>query len=86
MSNALDQDQDKHFVGPDLGPSCLQRSSADDKSPLAKKELKACKQDQSLPLLIRNRADEDWKDCVSVLVLDGRDEWVYCLGGVSVGI
>ena len=27
------------YVGPDLGPSCLQRLSADDKSPLASKEL-----------------------------------------------
>ena len=32
MSNCLDQDQDRHSVGPDLGPNCLQRLSADDKS------------------------------------------------------
>ena len=32
MSNSLDPDQDQHFVGPDLGPNCLQRLSADDKS------------------------------------------------------
>ena len=25
VSNALDPDQDRHFVGPDLGPNCLQR-------------------------------------------------------------
>ena len=25
VSNSLDPDQDRHFVGPDLGPSCLQR-------------------------------------------------------------
>ena len=31
MSNSLDPDQ-AHFVGPDLGPDCLQRLSADDKS------------------------------------------------------
>ena len=30
MSNSLDPDQDQHVVGPDLGPNCLQRSSADD--------------------------------------------------------
>ena len=30
MSNSLDSDQAKHFVGPDLGPSCLQKLSADD--------------------------------------------------------
>ena len=29
MSNSLDPDQARHFVGPDLGPNCLQRSSAD---------------------------------------------------------
>ena len=27
-----DQDQARHFVGPDLGPNCLQRLSADDTS------------------------------------------------------
>ena len=32
MSNSFDPDQDQHFVGPDLGPNCLQRLSADDKS------------------------------------------------------
>ena len=25
MSNSLDPDDDQHFVGPDLGPNCLQR-------------------------------------------------------------
>ena len=32
VSNGLDPDQDQRFVGPDLGPNCLQRLSADDKS------------------------------------------------------
>ena len=32
MSNSLDPDQDRHFVGPDLGPNCLQKCSADEKS------------------------------------------------------
>ena len=27
MSNSLDPDQDRHFVGPDLDPSCIQRLS-----------------------------------------------------------
>ena len=27
--NRLDPDQTQHFVGPDLGPNCLQRPSAD---------------------------------------------------------
>ena len=26
VSKGLDPDQDRHFVGPDLGPNCLQRS------------------------------------------------------------
>ena len=30
LSNSLDPDQARHFVGPDLGPKCLQRLSADD--------------------------------------------------------
>ena len=30
-SNGLDPDQDRHSVGPDLVPNCLQRLSADDK-------------------------------------------------------
>ena len=28
--NSLDPDQARHFVGPDLGPNCLQKLSADD--------------------------------------------------------
>ena len=36
--SGLNSDQDRHTVGPDLGPNCLQRWSADDKSPLATKE------------------------------------------------
>ena len=30
VSNILDPDQDRHSVGPDLGPNCLQRLSAED--------------------------------------------------------
>ena len=30
MTNSLDPDQAGLFVGPDLGPSCLQKLSADD--------------------------------------------------------
>ena len=29
VSNSLDPDQPRHFVGPDLGPNCLQKLSAD---------------------------------------------------------
>ena len=32
VSNSLDPDQARHFVGPDLGPNYLQRLSADDTS------------------------------------------------------
>ena len=32
MSNGLDADQGLCYVGPDLGPNCLQRLSTDDKS------------------------------------------------------
>ena len=32
VSNSLDSDQGRHFVGPDLCPKCLQRLSADDTS------------------------------------------------------
>ena len=30
MTNNLDPDHAQHFVGPDLGPNCLQKFSADD--------------------------------------------------------
>ena len=42
VSNRLDPDQARRFVGPDLGPNCLQRFSADErqKSPLAGKDVK----------------------------------------------
>ena len=32
VSKDLDPDQDRHSIGPDLGPNCLQRLSADDRS------------------------------------------------------
>ena len=32
----MDPDQDRHSVGPDLGPNCLQMLSADDKQSLIK--------------------------------------------------
>ena len=32
VSNSFDPDQDRHSVGPDLGPNCLQMSSANDKT------------------------------------------------------
>ena len=32
VANSLDPDQARHSVGPDLGPNCLQKLSADDAS------------------------------------------------------
>ena len=32
LSNSLNPDQDRHSVGPDLSPNCLQRLSGDNKS------------------------------------------------------
>ena len=32
MPNGLDPDQDRHSVGPDLGPNCLQSFSTGDES------------------------------------------------------
>ena len=32
MSNSLDPDKARHFVGPDLDPNCLQRLSAEHKA------------------------------------------------------
>ena len=39
VSNSLDPDQARRFVGPDLGPNCLQRLSADDISRLSVKNV-----------------------------------------------
>ena len=39
MSNGLDQEQDRHFVSPDLDPNCLQSYKQTKKSPLAGKEI-----------------------------------------------
>ena len=42
VSNRLDPDQNQSSVSPDLGPNCLQRLSADDKSPLAVEVYNKC--------------------------------------------
>ena len=42
MSNSLDPDKDYHSVSPDLGPNCLQRLSADNKSCNYEEKLKGC--------------------------------------------
>ena len=43
VSSSLDQDQARRLVGPDLGPNCLQMSSADNTS----RVLHACLGEQS---------------------------------------
>ena len=40
MAKNLDPDQDRHSVGPDLGPNCLQSLSADDKAAINKERVK----------------------------------------------
>ena len=43
VSNSLDPEQDRHSVGPDLGPNCLQGLSADEKVGGSKERVKhAC--------------------------------------------
>ena len=39
VPNCLNPDHDRHFVGPDLGPNCLQSFSTDEKYPIADKRL-----------------------------------------------
>ena len=39
MSNYLDPVQDRHPVGPELGPNCLQRLSTENKVAASKEEL-----------------------------------------------
>ena len=39
VSNSLDPNQDRQNVGPDLGPNCLQRLSADDKVTASKERV-----------------------------------------------
>ena len=39
VSTDLDPDQDQHSVGPDLGPNCLQKLSANDKVTASKERL-----------------------------------------------
>ena len=40
MSNSLDPDQVRPFVGPDLGPNCLQKLSADKKVAASRQRVK----------------------------------------------
>ena len=49
MVNSLDADQARRFVGPDLGPKCLQRLSADNTSRLRVKIYKIQKDEMMEP-------------------------------------
>ena len=42
VSNSLDPDQARRIVGPDLGPNCLQRLSADDTNRVKTSEHRWC--------------------------------------------
>ena len=48
MSNSLDPDQARHFVGPDLGPNFLQSLSADDSSRRSKVPIITATDDKNL--------------------------------------
>ena len=39
VSNSLDPDQAGHFIGPDVGPNCLQRLSVDDEVATSKERV-----------------------------------------------
>ena len=49
MSNSLDPDQARRFVGPDLGPNCLPRLSADDTSRQRVNKIYKIGRDRDLP-------------------------------------
>ena len=42
ISDSLDSDQDRRYVGPDLGSNCLHRLSAVDKSAATKERMTLC--------------------------------------------
>ena len=44
VSNSLDPDQARHYVGPDLGPNCLQWLSADDTVATSRERVKFLKE------------------------------------------
>ena len=55
MSNILDPDQARHFVGLYLGPNCLQRLSADDTSRQRAKKCKNKNRDSELKKLSKSQ-------------------------------
>ena len=49
VSNSLDTDQIRRFVGPNLGPNCLQRLTADD---ISRQRVNIYQHDKVLPLIL----------------------------------
>ena len=49
VSNGLDLDQTRRYVGPDLDPNCLQRVSADGNLPLVWIIVKCCTNSSIIP-------------------------------------
>ena len=75
MSNNLDPDQVRHFVGPDLDPNCLQRLSADD---TRKQRIKTpCKKKQQQKT--QNNYGADYIVILSIIFSQSDDPLSICL-------
>ena len=61
MSNGLDPDQNRRSVGPDLGPNCLQRLSAENKSEETVKYISELISSWLIPVLIIGTAEQKYK-------------------------
>ena len=68
MSNSLYPDQDLCSVYPDLGPNCLQRLLADNKSRLARKEIRDLK---IIPFKSDSEVKYRQQTKISITVLQG---------------
>ena len=65
MSNGLDPDQDQHSVGPDLGPNCLQKLSADDtKVTTTRERIKRCNINDTV-CIMDVRTDKPKVECLN---------------------
>ena len=71
VSNSLEPDQAQPYVGPDLGPNCLQRLSKDDRD----KELSLLIPKYSL--LSIPRISRDWAKYVELSVVRGNQFMTY---------
>ena len=65
MSNSLDSDQARRIVGPDLGPNCLPKLSADDTGRQRVKQFEIPGSDGAIrvrvskPMIMRNTVEQD---------------------------